>query len=153
MRTILVDNYDSFTYNVFDLLAEVNGVEPIVVRNDELTWPELRALEFDNVVISPGPGRPDRPRDFGVCADLISECEAPLLGICLGLQGLCAAHGAAVVPAPEPLHGRLSADPARRLAPVRRHRQALRSSGTTRWPCGSRCRRRCGRWPGQPTAS
>jgi para-aminobenzoate synthetase len=107
MLTLLIDNYDSFTYNLFQLLAEVNGVEPIVVRNDGVSWDELSRLEFDNVVISPGPGRPERGRDFGVCAEAIRRCERPLLGVCLGHQGIGWAHGGQVVPAPEPLHGRV----------------------------------------------
>ena len=105
MRTLLIDNYDSFTYNLFQLLAEENGVEPLVVRNDEASWAELAALEFDNVVLSPGPGRPERQRDFGVCADAIRHCEAPLLGVCLGLQGLGWVYGGRVVRAPQPMHG------------------------------------------------
>jgi len=109
LKTLLIDNYDSFTYNLFQLLAEVNGEEPHVVRNDEASWEELARLEFDNVVISPGPGRPERPADFGVCEEAIRCCEAPLLGVCLGHQGLGAVFGAAVVPSPEPVHGRLSA--------------------------------------------
>jgi para-aminobenzoate synthetase len=109
LKTLLIDNYDSFTYNLFQLLAEVNGEEPIVVRNDEASWAELSELEFDNVVISPGPGRPDREGDFGVCAEAIRRSSAPLLGVCLGHQGLGFAYDAAVVPAPEPVHGRLSA--------------------------------------------
>jgi para-aminobenzoate synthetase len=107
MRTLLIDNYDSFTYNLFQLLAEENGVEPIVVRNDEASWEELSERRFDNVVISPGPGRPERCRDFGVCAEAIRRCEAPLLGVCLGHQGLGWAHGGTVGPAPQPLHGRV----------------------------------------------
>jgi para-aminobenzoate synthetase len=107
MRTLLIDNYDSFTYNLFQLLAEVNGVEPLVVRNDEASWEELSRLDFANVVLSPGPGRPERRRDFGVCAEAIRRCEAPLLGVCLGHQGLGWVHGARVAPAPEPLHGRV----------------------------------------------
>ncbi len=109
MRTLLIDNYDSFTYNLFQLLGEVNGVEPTVVRNDEASWEELSRLRFDNVVLSPGPGRPERARDFGVCAEAIRRCELPLLGVCLGHQGLGWVHGGRVVRAPEPLHGRVRA--------------------------------------------
>jgi len=107
MRTLLIDNYDSFTFNLFQLLAEVNGSEPIVVRNDESSWPQLERLEFDNVVISPGPGRPDRAADFGVCAEVIRSCEKPLLGVCLGLQGIGWLEGGRVERAPEPMHGRV----------------------------------------------
>ena len=107
MRTLLIDNHDSFTFNLFQLLAEVNGAEPIVVRNDEATWAELSRLDFDNLVLSPGPGRPERERDFGVCAEAIRSCEAPLLGVCLGHQGLGWVHGGRVSRAPEPLHGRV----------------------------------------------
>ncbi|MGE5282569.1 MAG: anthranilate synthase component II, partial [Chloroflexota bacterium] len=108
MKTLLIDNYDSFTWNLFQLLAEVNGEEPIVVRNDEATWPELAELGCDNVVISPGPGRPEREHDFGVCADAIRHASVPLLGVCLGHQGLATAYGGQVAQAPEPMHGRLS---------------------------------------------
>jgi para-aminobenzoate synthetase len=108
MQTLLIDNYDSFTFNLFQLLAEANGVEPIVVRNDEATWEELERLSFDNLVISPGPGRPDVESDFGVCAEAIRRCEKPLLGVCLGHQGIGWAEGGEVVPAPEPMHGRVA---------------------------------------------
>jgi para-aminobenzoate synthetase len=106
MRTLLIDNYDSFTYNLYQLLAEVNGVEPVVVRNDEASWEELAAAGFESVVISPGPGRPERERDFGVCAEALRS-GLPLLGVCLGLQGLGWVNGGRVVPAPRPLHGLL----------------------------------------------
>jgi para-aminobenzoate synthetase len=109
LKTLLIDNYDSFTYNLFQLLAEVNGEEPLVVRNDEASWSELSRLTFDNIVISPGPGRPDRSEDFGICAEAIRNADTPLLGVCLGHQGLGALCGAAIVPSPEPVHGRLSA--------------------------------------------
>ncbi len=109
MRTLLIDNYDSFTYNLFQLLWEVNGSEPVVVRNDEASWEELARRGFDAVVVSPGPGRPERARDFGVCAEAILRCELPLLGVCLGHQGLGWVHGGAVVHAPEALHGRVRA--------------------------------------------
>jgi para-aminobenzoate synthetase len=109
LKTLLIDNYDSFTYNLFQLIAEANGDEPIVVRNDEASWAELAKLEFDNVVISPGPGSPDHEGDFGVCAEAIREAQAPLLGVCLGHQGLSWVHGGHVLGAPEVMHGRLSA--------------------------------------------
>jgi len=96
MKTLLIDNYDSFTYNLFQLLAEANGEEPIVVRNDERSWDELAELEFDNIVVSPGPGNPDREDDFGVCAAAIRAAEVPLLGVCLGHQGLCSVYGGAL---------------------------------------------------------
>jgi anthranilate synthase/aminodeoxychorismate synthase-like glutamine amidotransferase len=108
MRTLLIDNYDSFTYNLFQLLAGVNGREPLVVRNDEASWAELEGLEFDNVVLSPGPGRPERIEDFGVCADAIRHCDRPLLGVCLGLQGMGWLEGGQVERAPEPMHGRVA---------------------------------------------
>jgi len=129
VKTLLIDNYDSFTYNLFQLLAEANGEEPIVVRNDEASWAELSRLEFDNIVVSPGPGRPDREDDFGVCAEAIRGTTVPLLGVCLGHQGLGAAYGAAVAPAPEPVHGRLSAilhDDSPLFAGIPREFQAVR---------------------------
>ncbi|MGP2441056.1 aminodeoxychorismate synthase component I [Streptomyces sp. JW3] len=108
MRTLLIDNYDSFTYNLFHYLAEVNGREPEVVVNDDPRW-QLRYLsEFDNVVLSPGPGDPARPADFGVCREVLEHGGLPTLGVCLGHQGLAALHGARVGRAPEPCHGRVS---------------------------------------------
>jgi len=109
VRTLLIDNYDSFTYNLFQLLAEANGDEPIVIHNDAAEWDDLERLEFDNIVISPGPGSPDHDGDFGVSAEAIRKSRVPLLGVCLGHQGLCWVHGGRVVGAPEVMHGRLSA--------------------------------------------
>jgi len=129
MKTLLIDNYDSFTYNLFQLLAEANGDEPIVVRNDEASWEELAALDFDNVLVSPGPGRPERQADFGVCGEAIRRAEVPLLGVCLGHQGLGWANEAAVVHAPEVMHGRLSAvlhDDSPLFAGIPREFQAVR---------------------------
>jgi para-aminobenzoate synthetase len=129
MKTLLIDNYDSFTYNLFQLLAEVNGEPPEVVRNDEASWEELARRDFDNVVISPGPGRPDDPADFGVCLDAIRHAEAPLLGVCLGHQGLCWALGGSVEHAPEAVHGRTSAvvhDGSPLFAGIPREFQAVR---------------------------
>jgi para-aminobenzoate synthetase len=109
LKTLLIDNYDSFTYNLFQLIAEANGEEPIVIRNDASDWGELQRLEFENIVISPGPGSPDHDGDFGICAQVIRESQAPLLGVCLGHQGLVWVHGGKVISAPEAMHGRISA--------------------------------------------
>ena len=104
MRTLLIDNYDSFTYNLFQLIAEVNGVEPIVLRNDApLSGIDLD--DIDNVVISPGPGHPGRTRDFGISADILRIAKVPVLGVCLGHQGIVDAAGGTVGPAPAPRHG------------------------------------------------
>ncbi|MET9962720.1 aminodeoxychorismate synthase component I [Streptomyces sp. NPDC006326] len=108
MRTLLVDNYDSFTYNLFHYLTEVNGREPEVVRNDDPHWKIEQLAAFDNVVVSPGPGTPRRAADFGICAEIVRHSPVPLLGICLGHQGIGHLHGATVDRAPEPRHGRTS---------------------------------------------
>ncbi|WP_406272684.1 aminodeoxychorismate synthase component I [Nocardia sp. NBC_00881] len=106
MRTLLVDNYDSFTYNLYQLISEVNGVEPTVVRNDEVrTVAELELTRFDNVVVSPGPGRPDIARDIGISAAVIRETELPVLGVCLGHQGIVVGAGGVVAAAPAARHG------------------------------------------------
>ncbi|WP_454198262.1 aminodeoxychorismate synthase component I [Nocardia sp. Marseille-Q1738] len=108
MHTLLIDNYDSFTYNLYQLISAVNGVEPTVVRNDEArTVAELGLGRFDNVVISPGPGRPDVPRDVGISAAVIAETGLPLLGVCLGHQGIVVAAGGLVAEAPAARHGHL----------------------------------------------
>jgi para-aminobenzoate synthetase len=108
VRTLLIDNYDSYTFNLFHLLGEVNGEEPIVVHNDELTWEELAGVAHDNIVISPGPGRPERRRDTGVSLDALRHARTPVLGVCLGHQALAYAAGGRVEHAPEVVHGRRS---------------------------------------------
>ncbi|MFF4485257.1 aminodeoxychorismate synthase component I [Streptomyces sp. NPDC001544] len=109
MRTLLIDNYDSFTYNLFHQLTEVNGREPEVLRNDDPTWRAGLLAGFDNVVISPGPGTPHRAADLGISAELVRQSRLPLLGVCLGHQAIGLLHGASVHRAPEPRHGRTSA--------------------------------------------
>ncbi|WP_034272617.1 aminodeoxychorismate synthase component I [Haloechinothrix halophila] len=106
MRILLIDNYDSFTYNLYQYLGEVVGTPPDVVPNDT-DWAELDLDHYDGVVISPGPGRPDRPADFGISARVILEGSLPVLGVCLGHQGICALLGGTVEEAPEPVHGRV----------------------------------------------
>jgi para-aminobenzoate synthetase len=108
MPTLLIDNYDSYTYNVFHLLAEVSGEEPIVVHNDMVSWRVLERWDFDAIVLSPGPGRPDRWHDFGVCSDILRSSEIPVFGVCLGHQGLGYVLSGIVETAPEAMHGRLS---------------------------------------------
>ncbi|MFC8530726.1 aminodeoxychorismate synthase component I [Nocardia sp. NPDC057227] len=106
MRTLLIDNYDSFTYNLHQLLGEVNGVPPVVLRNDAVTeLAELELERFDNIVISPGPGRPDVVRDVGISAAVIRDAALPLLGVCLGHQGIVVDAGGVVAAAPVPRHG------------------------------------------------
>jgi para-aminobenzoate synthetase len=108
MRTLLVDNHDSYTYNVFHLLAGVSGEEPIVVDNDAVSWRALSRWDFDAIVLSPGPGSPERWHDFCVCNDILRYSEIPVLGICLGHQGLGHLLNGKVSSAPEAMHGRLS---------------------------------------------
>lgn len=108
IRTLLIDNYDSFTYNLYHYLTEVNGCPPVIVPNDWEHWSIGALEEFDNVVISPGPGSPEKSDDFGICAELIAEARIPILGICLGHQGIALAHGGTVAHAPSPRHGLLS---------------------------------------------
>ncbi|MDA0990256.1 MAG: aminodeoxychorismate/anthranilate synthase component II, partial [Verrucomicrobia bacterium] len=108
MRTLLIDNYDSFTFNLYQAIAEVSGQVPLVVKNDAISMAEIERLDPDNIILSPGPGRPERVRDFGVCADVLRQTDIPVLGVCLGMQGLAWAFGGAVTWAPEPMHGRSS---------------------------------------------
>ncbi|WP_045826069.1 aminodeoxychorismate synthase component I [Teredinibacter turnerae] len=108
VKTLLIDNFDSFTFNLYQLIAEVNGQPPTVVRNNAGDWEALKTAGFDNIVISPGPGRADNEADFGICAQVIREAEVPLLGVCLGHQGLCQIMGGEVEYLRPVMHGRTS---------------------------------------------
>lgn len=107
MTTLLIDNYDSFTYNLYHYIAEVTDEPPRVVPNDT-PLDEVLTLEFSNVVISPGPGRPSVPKDFGISMNAIRDFDVPVLGICLGHQGIGHYFGGQVRHAREPMHGRIS---------------------------------------------
>jgi anthranilate synthase component 2 len=103
---LMIDNYDSFTYNLVQELAEVGEIEIEVVRNDARSVSELLALGPRAIVISPGPGVPE---DSGVSMELVrAAADLPLLGICLGHQAIAAVHGAKIIRAPEPVHGKTS---------------------------------------------
>ncbi|AWZ00453.1 anthranilate synthase component 2 [Rhodobiaceae bacterium] len=104
---LLIDNYDSFTYNLVHFLGDV-GADCVVHRNDQISVSDALALKPDAVVISPGPCDPDRA---GICLDLVSavaEAKLPLFGVCLGHQSIGQAFGATIVRAPEMMHGKMS---------------------------------------------
>jgi anthranilate synthase/aminodeoxychorismate synthase-like glutamine amidotransferase len=105
-RVLVIDNYDSFTYNLVQYLGEL-GVEPIVVRNDAITIDEARALSPDGVLLSPGPGRPE---DAGMlCAAITAFAGVvPVLGVCLGHQAIGQVYGGNVIGAPHLVHGKTS---------------------------------------------
>ena len=106
VRVLLVDNYDSFTYNLVQELGEL-GADPVVHRNDAIDVGGIRDEGPDAVIISPGPGRPD---DAGISLSVVSELagEVPILGVCLGHQCIGQAYGAEIVPAPTLMHGKTS---------------------------------------------
>jgi para-aminobenzoate synthetase len=108
VQTLIIDNYDSYTFNLYQLIAEVNGNLPLVIQNNQMDWESLKQLTFDNIVISPGPGRPENPTDFGICRLILENSPVPVLGVCLGHQGLAHVYGGKVIHAPEVRHGRLS---------------------------------------------
>lgn len=101
---LLIDNYDSFSYNVFQLVGTVTE-DMKVIRNDELTVGEIKALAPEAVILSPGPGRPE---NAGVCEDIVKELDVPILGICLGHQAICEALGGKVTYAKQLMHGKQS---------------------------------------------
>ena len=105
-RVLLVDNYDSFTYNLVQELGEL-GADPVVYRNDAIDVAGIRAAGPDGIIISPGPGRPE---DGGVSMAVVAELggEIPILGVCLGHQCIGQVYGGLVVPAPELMHGKTS---------------------------------------------
>jgi len=108
MKILVLDNYDSFTYNLVQYLGEL-GAEPLVYRSDELSCDEIRELTPQGIVISPGPGHP-ADRYFGVCAQVLREISprVPTLGVCLGHQGIGVVFGGRITRAKELRHGKTS---------------------------------------------
>ncbi|NOS67238.1 MAG: anthranilate phosphoribosyltransferase [Candidatus Peribacteraceae bacterium] len=110
MKTLILDNYDSFTFNLYQSIGELGG-NPVVHRNDAITIDDVKNLDVSHIVIGPGPGNPDTPRDIGISEELIDYAareNIPLLGVCLGHQVLCAHFGATVGRAPALYHGKAS---------------------------------------------
>ncbi len=104
---LLIDNYDSFTYNLCNLLSEIGG-KVKVVRNDAISVAGVKKLAPKKIVLSPGPGNPANARDFGVCKGILEELEeTPILGVCLGHQGIILHFGGKVVKN-RPMHGKTS---------------------------------------------
>lgn len=110
LRVVIIDNYDSYVYNLYQRIGELTGVVSSVFRNDRTTLEEIEACEPTHIVISPGPGSPDNETYFGVCARVLRELgpTIPTLGVCLGHQGIGVAFGAKIARAPKPMHGKTS---------------------------------------------
>ena len=109
MTTLIVDNYDSFTWNLVQLFGALGG-EPRVVRNDAVTIDDVRTIAPARIVLSPGPGRPDDPARIGVCRSILldEELDIPVLGVCLGHQAIVCAAGGRIVSASRLMHGKTS---------------------------------------------
>ena len=109
MKFLIIDNYDSFVYNIAQYLGEL-GVECEVIRNDKITINEIKQKKYDGIIISPGPGTPDDKKYFGVCSDVIKDMgsKTPILGVCLGHQGIISAFGGKVTNAGCVRHGKTS---------------------------------------------
>ena len=117
MNVLIIDNYDSFTFNLYQYIGEIlqtmdgdKAANVIVKRNNEITLADVQAMNLDRIIISPGPGAPDDPTYFGICAEVIEVMgkTTPLLGVCLGLQGIAHVFGGDVVRASVPMHGKVS---------------------------------------------
>lgn len=109
MKFLIIDNYDSFVFNIAQYLGEI-GVDSDVIRNDKITLDEIKKSNYDAIIISPGPGTPEDKKYFGVCSDVIKNMgkETPILGVCLGHQGIIHAFGGKVTNAGCVRHGKTS---------------------------------------------
>jgi anthranilate synthase component 2 len=109
MKVLVIDNYDSFVYNLVQYIGELGG-DPIVYRNDQINLEQAMRLDPERIVISPGPGTPEDPHYFGVCSAILQKmsCKIPTLGVCLGSQGIVSVFGGKVVRANRLMHGKTS---------------------------------------------
>lgn len=109
MRFLIIDNYDSFVYNLAQILGEL-GISSDVVRNDKITIEQINDRNYDAIIISPGPGTPEDKKYFGVCGDVIKKLgpTKPILGVCLGHQGIIQCFGGKVANAGKVRHGKTS---------------------------------------------
>ena len=109
MKVLVIDNYDSFVYNLVQYIGELGG-DPIVYRNDQISLKQAMRIDPQRIVISPGPGTPEDPHYFGVCAEILQKmsCKTPTLGVCLGSQGIVSVFGGKVVRAGRLMHGKTS---------------------------------------------
>ncbi|MDN5560648.1 MAG: aminodeoxychorismate/anthranilate synthase component II [Psychrobacter sp.] len=117
MNVLIIDNYDSFTFNLYQYIGEIlqtmdgdKAANVMVKRNNEITLADVQAMNLDRIIISPGPGAPDDLTYFGICAEVIEVMgkTTPLLGVCLGMQGIAHVFGGDVVRASVPMHGKVS---------------------------------------------
>lgn len=115
MRILIIDNFDSFTFNLYQLVGKIlvsQGIEfqLEVKRNNEITEAEIKERQYDRIIISPGPGEASDPDYFGVCARVLTNIgrTIPVLGVCLGMQGLAHYYGGKIVRRNEPMHGKTS---------------------------------------------
>src|ERR671925_2377656 len=109
MKVLIIDNYDSFVYNIAQILGKFKA-DPIVIRNDKITIRSIDRMDPEAIVISPGPGHPADRKYFGMCTDIITELgpKTPILGVCLGHQGIVHAFGGKVINAKKVRHGKTS---------------------------------------------
>ena len=109
MKVLIIDNYDSFVYNLAQYVGEL-GEEPIVYRNNEITIEKVRKINPDRIILSPGPGNPYEKKYFGICSDILLTIsrKTPTLGVCLGCQGIVAVFGGRIVRAKKVMHGKTS---------------------------------------------
>ena len=117
MNVLIIDNYDSFTFNLYQYVGEIlqtlsddKETSVTVKRNNEITLAEVEAMNLDRIIISPGPGSPDDPAYFGICSEVIEKLgkTVPILGVCLGMQGIAHVFGGDVIRASVPMHGKVS---------------------------------------------